>query len=145
MIMRKKTSLHGQGTNYPVHGLSQLLLVHNRKHESKERLDLGKNSLNRISHPPKKDMIMVGPLLQGRFFWTVMQITWSCYHRQREYQYQYAWCEDCLPSEPFQSFKLYNQENSICQTCISIHIRSTPVNTQAWVDNFVHLFCHRKP
>lgn len=43
MIMRKKTSLHGQGTNYPFHGLSQLLLVHNRKHQSKVRLDLGKN------------------------------------------------------------------------------------------------------
>ena len=43
MIMRKKKLLlHGQGTNYPVHGLSQLLLVHNRKHESKEGLDLGK-------------------------------------------------------------------------------------------------------
>ena len=42
MIMRKKLLLPGQGTNYTVHGLSQLLLVHTRKRESKERLDLGK-------------------------------------------------------------------------------------------------------
>ena len=37
MIMRKKLLLHGQETNNPVHGLSQLLLVRTRKRESKER------------------------------------------------------------------------------------------------------------
>ena len=38
-----------------------------------------------------------------------MQITWSCLHRQRKYQCQYAWREDCLPNEPFQNFKFYHE------------------------------------
>ena len=65
LIMRKKVLLPGQGTNYTVHGLSQLLLVHTRKRESKERLDLGKKFPESNLPSPKKIMIMVGPLLQG--------------------------------------------------------------------------------
>lgn len=130
MIMRKKTSLHGQGTNYPVHGLSQLLLVHNRKHQSKVRLDLGKNFPEPNLPSPQKghdngranfarasfldgyaDHLELLPQTKG-----ISISVCICMH---------MW-EDCLPSEPFQSFKLYNQERfhlpDLHQYPHSIHI-----------------------
>ena len=110
--------MHGQETNNPVHGLSQLLLVRTRKRESKERLDLGKKKFPESNLPSTQKGHDYGRATFARvsFFKriqllleTVMQITWSCYHGQRKYQYQYAWWEDCLPNKPFQNFKLYQE------------------------------------
>ena len=117
LIMRKKVLLPGQGTNYTVHGLSQLLLVHTRKRESKERLDLGKKfPESNLPSTQKGHDYGRATFARVTFFKRiqlllemVMQIIWSCCHGQRKYQYQYAWWEDCLPNEPFQNFKLYQE------------------------------------
>ena len=95
MIMRKKLLLHGQETNNPVHGLSQLLLVRTRKRESKERLDLGKKfPESNLPSTQKGHDYGRATFARLSFFKRiqlllemVMQITWSCYHGQRKYQY----------------------------------------------------------
>ena len=95
LIMRKKVLLPGQGTNYTVHGLCQLLLVHTRKRESKERLDLGKKfPESNLPSTQKGHDYGRATFARLSFFKRiqlllemVMQITWSCYHGQRKYQY----------------------------------------------------------
>lgn len=68
MIMRKKKTFFAwTRTNNPVHGLSQPLLVHTRKRESKERLDLGKKFPESNLQSPKKSRLWSAHFCKGEF------------------------------------------------------------------------------
>ena len=123
--------MHGQETNNPVHGLSQPLLVHTRKRESKERLDLGKNSLNQISHPPKNHDYGRPTFARVSFFKRIQLLDGYADHLEllpRTKEISISVMHGGKTSCPMNLFRISNcaKKDSICQTVQqcphSIHI-----------------------
>ena len=133
-----------------MHGLSQLLLVHTRKRESKERLDLGKKFPEpNLPSTQKGHDYGRATFARVSFFKRIQLLDVYADHLELFTQTTEISMSVCMTGRllaqwTFSEFQILPRKIPFSRPCSSVHIRSTSVNTQAWVDNFVHLFRHPK-
>ena len=136
-LWEKKLLLHGQETNNPVHGLSQPRLVHTRKRESKERLDLGKKFPESNLPSTQKGHDYGRPTFaRVSFFKRIQLLDGYADHlellpRTKEISILVCMVGRLLAQWTFSEFQIVPRKIPFARPCSSVHIRSTSVNTQA--------------